>query len=218
MSAVNQPAPELQVFEWVQGKPTSISRQKGQVILIFVFQINCPGCFIGGIPETISLYNKFKDSGLVIWGLATAFEDFNINTFENLKKMLDNGEPVGETLAQLSAQNFLVNGCLPYKIPFPVAWDTLVETNGKVDEEAVLLFARRDFPNFDGLPPDVQHSIIQQARLFLQNKAFDSKTFESYRLQGTPSTILIDKKAIVRHIFFGSGHDVEACITTLQNE
>ena len=31
------------------------------------------------------------------WGLATAFEDFHLNNFENLKKLIVSGEVVGET-------------------------------------------------------------------------------------------------------------------------
>ena len=32
------------------------------------------------IPEAISIYNKYKDEGVRVLGMATAFEDFDNNT------------------------------------------------------------------------------------------------------------------------------------------
>ena len=51
MPEVNQPAPNLEVAEWVQGDPSNIDQERGKVILIEVIQVNCPGCFISGLPE-----------------------------------------------------------------------------------------------------------------------------------------------------------------------
>ena len=69
------PAPELNVSEWVQGGPISLKENRGKVIAVEVFQVNCPGCFIYGIPEAIDTYEKYAKNGAVILGLATAFED-----------------------------------------------------------------------------------------------------------------------------------------------
>ena len=39
------------------------------------------------------------------------------------------------------------------------------------------------------------------------SKEYSAETFEKYALQGTPSTILIDRKGILRDVSFGqSGH------------
>ena len=70
----NPPAPNLEIDKWVQGTPSDITQEKGNVILIFVFQINCPGCFLYGIPEAIELYESFQERPFKVWGLATAFE------------------------------------------------------------------------------------------------------------------------------------------------
>ena len=82
MSAVNEPAPNLQVAEWVQGTPSNIGQERGRVILIEVFQVNCPGCFIGGLPEVIQTYMTFREKPLTVWGLATAVEEYQRNTRE----------------------------------------------------------------------------------------------------------------------------------------
>ncbi|RPH73295.1 TlpA family protein disulfide reductase, partial [bacterium] len=44
------PAPDLQVSEWVQGGPINLKDSQGKVVVVEVFQVNCPGCFIYGIP------------------------------------------------------------------------------------------------------------------------------------------------------------------------
>jgi hypothetical protein len=83
-------------YIWVQGRPTNIDKESGNVILVEVFHVNCPGCFIHGIPQAIDMYKKYHDSGLRILGLATAFEDFDKNTLENLKLLLATGQVIGE--------------------------------------------------------------------------------------------------------------------------
>jgi len=137
MPAVNEPAPNLQVAEWVQGDPSNIDQERGQVILIEAFQVNCPGCFIGALPEVIQTYMTFKGKPLTVWGLATAFEDYHLNTLDNLKKLVDTGEVVGETMAMLSERDMLSMGRLQYFMPFPVAMDQIVKRAGGVKEYEV---------------------------------------------------------------------------------
>ncbi|MFQ5716381.1 MAG: peroxiredoxin family protein [Nitrospinales bacterium] len=218
MTSVNAPVPNLQVQRWVQGKESNIDRERGRVILIAVFQINCPGCFLDGIPEAIKLSNRFKDRELVVWGLATAFEDFEINTLENLEKLIRNREVVGETLTVLTHRNMLIDGRLPYEIPFPTAWDRLVKNDETVREESLRRIILRDFPNYPDMPPKYQTLIAQQVGAYLRERPYHSATFDMLGLQGTPSAVLIDKTGILRYKFFGSGHDMESRINTLLKE
>ena len=82
---IGDKAPNLAVSEWIQGKPTNIDKERGNVVLVEVFQVNCPGCLTNGIPQAIDLHMKYRDDGLRVLGVATAFEDFDKNTLENLK-------------------------------------------------------------------------------------------------------------------------------------
>jgi hypothetical protein len=102
MPQINEPAPDLNIAEWVQGKSSNISQEKGKNIAIKVFQVNCPGCFISGFPEFLESYSKFKNQPILFWGLATAFEHYQWNTLDNLKKLVDQGEVVGDTLKTLN--------------------------------------------------------------------------------------------------------------------
>jgi len=218
MPAVNEPAPNLQVAEWVQGDPSNIDQQRGKVILIEVFQVNCPGCFIGGLPEVIQTYMTFKGKSLTVWGLATAFEDFHLNTLDNLKKLIESGEVVGDTMAMLSERDMLSMGRLQYFMPFPVAMDQVVKRAGGVKEDEVQQWIERDFPDFNTMPKNHQEQIERQIREYLEKKEYDALTFDRYGLRGTPSTIIIDKKGIVRHKLFGSGLELEQHIEPLLNE
>jgi hypothetical protein len=205
MPQTNDLAPDLEVMEWVQGESSNISLQKGKVIIVSVFQVNCPGCFSAGIPEILDALKKFNKEPVVFWGLATAFEDFQLNNLENLKKLINYGEVIGETLYTLGNQGMLENNRLSYKIPFPVAWDKIspVDTsNASVDTKNMI---DRDFPGFENLPESTQNKILEQVMTYYQNKKFSASTFENYRLRGTPSTLMIDQKGVLRGKWFGSG-------------
>ena len=77
---------DITVDAWAQGGSISLNDLVGSVVMIEVFQVNCPGCFIYSLPKAVELYEKYHEHGLVVIGLATAFEDYDKNTFENLHK------------------------------------------------------------------------------------------------------------------------------------
>ncbi len=57
-------ASNLIVSEWVQGKPTNIDRETGNVVLVEVLQVNCPGWFIHGNPQVVEMHCKYYQDGL----------------------------------------------------------------------------------------------------------------------------------------------------------
>jgi hypothetical protein len=71
---IGDKAPNLIVSEWVQ-EPTNIDRETGNVVLVEVFQVNCPGCFIHGIPQVVEMHSESYQHGLRVLGIATAFEE-----------------------------------------------------------------------------------------------------------------------------------------------
>ena len=85
---LGQTAPSLQVSEWVQGGPITLGDLLNKIVVVEVFQVNCPGCFIYGLPEAIEIHNRYSTQGVVVLGLATAFEDYDKNTTENLKLLI----------------------------------------------------------------------------------------------------------------------------------
>ncbi|MDQ5876874.1 MAG: TlpA family protein disulfide reductase [Thermoproteota archaeon] len=216
VTTIGNKAPNLQVSTWVQGKPTNIDNEKGNVVLVEVFQVNCPGCFLYSIPETIDVYRKYKDKGLTVLGLATAFEDFDKNNLENLQKLIDTGEVIGETYRAFSSTGQLKDeNKLPYRIPFPVAMDMLVKYSGSLSQSKIMDFIEANVPSFRSYPEKDREVLIERVKQYLQSKQYSAKTFEEYALRGTPSVILIDRKGILRGTYFGSNGYLEGAVEEL---
>ena len=205
MQQINEVAPDLDVSEWVQGEPSNISQQKGKIIIVNVFQVNCPGCFSASFPEIIDALQKFNDKPVIFWGLATAFEDFQLNNLENLKKLISHGEVIGETLYTLGSQGMLENNCLSYTIPFPVAWDKITPADPSNASADAAKMIERDFPEFEKLPESSKKKIMEQVMSYYKDKKFSALTFEKYQMRGTPSTLMIDQTGVLRGKWFGSG-------------
>jgi len=213
------PAPDLQVSEWVQGGPINLKDYQGKVVVVEVFQVNCPGCFIYGIPEAIDNYNKYKNDGVIILGLATAFEDFDKNTVENLRLLLNEKKVIGETLTTLTYQSKLLDkGMLTYSIPFPVGMDKLLKEKLPIDEKKIMEVVNANVPDFDLYHQKDKEQIISRVKSYLETKPYSPLTFEEYSLRGTPSTIFIDKKGILRETTFGSTGLMSATIEKLLSE
>jgi len=218
MSAIiGQKAPNFAVSDWVQGAPTNFDQEKDHIVLVEVFQVNCPGCFMHALPEAISIYNKYKDDGVRVIGIATAFEDYDKNTLNNLKMLAETGEVIGETQSALY-QQLQPGNKLPYKIPFPLAMDKLTKTDGKISEDKVMQFIHGQIPEFDSQPEEYRNQIIQRVKDYMKTKEYSAETFEKFELRGTPSMILVDRKGILRDVSFGQSGNVEAMIQKLLSE
>jgi hypothetical protein len=212
-------APNLKISNWVQGLPTNIDKEKDNAILVEVFQVNCPGCFIYGIPQAIDIYNKYRKDGLIVLGMATAFEDYDKNTLQNLELLLSKGEVIGETLKALGQYGHLVlENKLPYKIPFPVGMDSLVKETGVTNQERITGFIDANVPDFNSYDEHSKAEIIEKIKQYLKSKEYSAETFEEYALRGTPSSILIDKKGILRDVVFGQNEFLEEKIQNLLKE
>jgi hypothetical protein len=164
------------------------------------------------------MYMKYRDSGLKVLGLATAFEDFDMNTLENLKLLLETGQVIGAPNRVLSEYGLLRPGNkLSYKIPFPVGMDKLF-TFGPLTHDKVMDFIEANIPDFRSYTEKDKESIYTQVQQYLKQKQFSAKTFEEYGLRGTPSAILIDKKGVLRQTIFGSNGFLEDAVKQLLDD
>ena len=218
MAVIGEKAPNLKLGKWVQGMDTNFDKEGDNVKLAEVFQVNCPGCFMHSIPEIINIYNKYKGDGLSVMGVATAFEDYDKNTLENLEMLLTTGEVVGDTKQALSQYGQLNDGKLQFKIPYPDAMDSLVKEGGEPSMEKMTAFINQQIPNFESQPDDYKNQIYARVKEYYKSKEFTAETFEMYSLQGTPSTILVDRKGILRDVSFGSTANLESMVQKLLNE
>jgi hypothetical protein len=195
------------VSEWVQGTPVTLDHLHGKVVLIEVFQVNCPGCFLYGLPEAIEAHAHFPASDFAVIGIATAFEDFELNSSDNLRLLLETGEVIGETKRVLMERDWLTDGRLRYKIPFPVATDKLAKPATDGLENRLEDIIRRDITNFDRFSYGEQARIRDRIRTFMLEREWVPQTFDRYGLHGTPTSLLIDRNGILRYNVFGAdGH------------
>ncbi|MDD2659915.1 MAG: redoxin domain-containing protein [Methylococcales bacterium] len=215
---IGQKAPLLKVSAWIQGEPVNFDQLSGRVVLVEVFQVNCPGCFLYALPQAVDLYKRYSDQGLSVLGIATAFEDFDKNNLENLTRLLENGEVVGETHRMLSRQGKLTGDRLPFRIPFPVAMDRLQKRQADINQDEIEAFISQRIPALSSMPEIHQQKLRQQVQLYFQSLAYHAETFELFDLQGTPSHILVDKLGLLRDCAFGAHPELEERVLTLLRE
>jgi thiol-disulfide isomerase/thioredoxin len=83
-------APDLSLTD-INGKNFKLSDYRGKVIILNFWAVWCPPCQIE-IPHLVSLYDKYKDKGLVVLGVAIA--SGNDEKIKEKAKELSIGYPV----------------------------------------------------------------------------------------------------------------------------
>ena len=214
-AVIGKPAPELQVETWVQGEPVNITTLAGRAVLVEVFQVTCPGCFVPALPAGAQLPRAYHGQGLTVIGLATAFEDFDKNTLSNLQRLVSTGEVIGEPLRQLGKAGLLRGNRLDYTLPFAIGMDKLIENRDTVTDEAVDAFIIEQLPDYKNWPDERRQPVYAKARAWLEARTHRALTFETYKLQGTPSSILIGRDGILRDVSFGFTEHLEPLIVDL---
>lgn len=170
-----------------------------KVNIAFVFQVNCPGCFIYGIPIMNDLYSLFHNKVGII-GIATAFEDFEYNNEANLKLLLDTGELVGETKKYYNA-NYGVSKYT--NIPkFPIAFDNLITSEELINSNKIELICN-DIPNFTNFSETEKEILIRKVKSYYAQIPVLAETFTLNQLQGTPSFIIFDDQYTILGVYFG---------------
>jgi hypothetical protein len=91
--------------------------------IMLVMQVNCPGCFLYAIPALTKLYERFAGE-MSFYILSTAFEDFDLNTPENTRRLVEQGEMVGATKEALA---FYGQDRYEISIPCPVLFDRVLD-------------------------------------------------------------------------------------------
>jgi hypothetical protein len=171
------------------------------------------------LPSAIEIYKKYSRDDVTVLGLATAFEDYDKNTLDNLRLLLNSGEVIGDTLNALRQYGQLIeNNKLPYKIPFPVGMDILKKIERNFSDNYVIDFMETNIENYTSYPDSDKKILFERVKHYLRNKEYSAMTFETYRLQGTPSVIVVDRKGILREVSFGASNFLHDLIDQLVNE
>ena len=166
--------------------------------LLLVFQVNCPGCFSYALPFFNKLYDEFSSKGVSFLGLATAFEDFDKNTTENLNALLKEGTLIGETKKFMNGQGI---DKLPYLLKFPVAMDSFKENTDNLDDEAEKICNIQ--PNYSLWPDFEKKELQERVKVYLNSLEKIALTFTLNQLKGTPSIILFNDSYEILKEWFG---------------
>ena len=72
-------APELEVSTWLNAHgPLSLAALRGKVVVVYAFQMLCPGCVSHGIPQAKKIGATFASEDVVVLGLHTVFEHHHV--------------------------------------------------------------------------------------------------------------------------------------------
>ncbi|MFZ1807343.1 MAG: hypothetical protein WAU36_08990 [Cyclobacteriaceae bacterium] len=164
---------------------------------LFLFQVNCPGCFLYGFPMVNQLYEEFHPSTSFL-GISTAFEDFEFNNEANTRLLLERKEVVGETKKALQQQGLT---SFPLPIPFPVAMDKKADTSFDYRSAAAQLCST--FPDFSNRTQPEQAAITENALNYLKGQESISLTFTLNQLRGTPTFVVVNEELEILHHSFG---------------
>jgi hypothetical protein len=96
--------------------------------------------------------------------------------------------------------------------------DSLVKEGGEPTREKMTAFIKNQLPDFDSQPEDYKQQIFERVKAYFKSKEFSAETFEMYSLQGTPSTILVDRKGVLRDVSFGQTVNLESMVQKLLDE
>ncbi len=173
------------------------------VNLAFVFQVNCPGCFIHGIPLVDQLHARWSDR-VGFLGISTAFEDFGLNTELHTRQLLQEGTLVGETRKFFEQHAGTTRYTTQFQ--FPVAFDRLVKPVEFLTEGNLALISGR-IPEFAHAPRAVQEDWTNRVKAYYGAIALIAETFTLNQLKGTPSFILFDDRHTVLDSVFGVQDD-----------
>ena len=68
-------APPLDVSQWFNvEQPFDLARLRGQVVVLYAFQMLCPGCVMRSLPQAQAVHQRFSRSGVSVIGVHTVFE------------------------------------------------------------------------------------------------------------------------------------------------
>ncbi|WP_103866133.1 hypothetical protein [Aquimarina sp. I32.4] len=173
---------------------------------LFVFQVNCPGCFLYGIPFVNELYNEYnKDISFL--GLSTAFEDFDYNNETNTNLLINSGQMVGETKIAMIEQGF---DRYPKNIDFPVAMDQMADESFDFSIAAAKICQIN--PNYKIWPEFEQRALLKKVIEYLKSQEKIALTFILNQLKGTPSMLVFNDSYEI--LFEQFGHVEDTVITT----
>jgi thiol-disulfide isomerase/thioredoxin len=81
--------PEITAQRWLNAdKKRTLKAEKGKVVVVALWQLNCPGSQSYGLPQAMRLRRAFDEKEVAVFGLHMAFEKFAEQTPEKVEAYL----------------------------------------------------------------------------------------------------------------------------------
>jgi hypothetical protein len=171
--------------------------------LMMVFQVNCPGCFLYGFPQMLNLHTQYQDS-ISFFALATAFEDFDLNTAEHARALFKEGKLIGETKKAFEANRLEWDSTI---VPFPIIIDTIM-TREEMLQPSFIENVITNQPHLREAPTVELEKVTASLHDYFSHYQQCGFTFAANLLQGTPSFILFDDSFDIKLKWFGHVDDL----------
>lgn len=82
-------APGWEIERWLNvDSPLSLEALRGKVVVVYAFQMFCPGCVSIALPQAQRVAETFAGLGVQVVGLHTVFEHHRANSIEALQAFL----------------------------------------------------------------------------------------------------------------------------------
>lgn len=161
-----------------------------------MFQVNCPGCFMYALPMFNALLEQYEHQ-MGFLALSTAFEDFNLNTEQNTRLLIEKGHLIGETKKALNEQGI---DKLPYPLKFPIGIDAMMKASEK---ELLIENICNLNPNYKIWSDYDKNLMNEKVNHYLNQQEKISMTFTANQFKGTPSIALFNEKHEILGSWFG---------------
>jgi hypothetical protein len=84
-----QHAQPLEVVEWINtDHPLPLTSLTGKVVVVFAFQMLCPGCVMHCLPQAAKVHRMYPKDEVQVIGLHSVFEHHDIMTIAALKTFI----------------------------------------------------------------------------------------------------------------------------------
>jgi hypothetical protein len=96
--------------------------------------------------------------------------------------------------------------------------DNLVSHDAEHLDQKVSKIIEHEIPKFDRLSYGEQMRIHNRIRDYVLHQELTAETFETYGMNGTPTSLLIDKEGRLRHQLFGTTGKLDKLVKGLLAE
>lgn len=138
--AIGQPAPELEIETWTDGKHHKLADYRGRVVVIYYWMITY-GSFLRSIPMRQELAEKYKSRGVVFLGVHTP--DGDLDQIRKLKKEMGWKTEIGidRGSSVIDGKTAALYGLRPFHSYIVIDQEGMVASNGgrgRQDKDALL--------------------------------------------------------------------------------